>query len=96
MTLKDICTLPIKSLTEPNSVLFMWSVWPSIFDAEKVINAWGFQYKTLGFEWWKLNQNWQKACLPMLGLMKQYRWLEKLFFFGMGYYTRLPTANRVC
>lgn len=84
MSLDDICALPIKELASPNCALFMWSVWPSIFDAEKVITAWGFKYKTLGFEWWKLNKSWERALLPASG----YKWLEKMFFFGMGYYTR--------
>jgi N6-adenosine-specific RNA methylase IME4 len=82
MTLDDICSLPIKKLSSSNCVLFMWAVWPSIFDAEKVINSWGFKYKTLGFEWWKLNKLWNKVPIT------DYRSLENLFFFGMGYYLR--------
>ena len=77
MSLDDICALPIRDLASPNCVLFMWSVWPSIFEAEKVITAWGFKYKTLGFEWWKLNKSWERALLPASG----YKWLEKMFFF---------------
>jgi len=88
MSLDDICALPVKELASPNCVLFMWSVWPSIFDAEKVITAWGFRYKSLGFEWWKLNKSWERAWVPMLDVFSGYKWLEKLFFFGMGYYTR--------
>lgn len=84
MSLDDICNLPIKNLASPNCVLFMWSVWPSIFDAEKVINAWGFKYKALGFEWWKLNKKWEKSIVSS----SDYKWMEKMFFFGMGYYTR--------
>lgn len=87
MSLADICALPIKDLAAPNCALFMWAVWPSIFDAEKVINAWGFEYKTLAFEWWKLNKAWEKAQFPIFA-HTDYKWLEKLFFFGMGYYTR--------
>lgn len=83
MSLDDICSLPIRQLASPNCVLFMWAVWPSIFDAEKVINSWGFKYKTLGFEWWKLNKQWEKY-LPF----GNSRLIEKMFFFGMGYYTR--------
>ncbi len=61
MSLDDICNLPIKQLAAKNCVLFMWAVYPSLFDAEKVIKAWGFEYKTLGFEWWKLNKKWSNA-----------------------------------
>ncbi|MGB2788928.1 MAG: MT-A70 family methyltransferase [Dokdonella sp.] len=84
MSLDDICALPIKQLAAKNCVLFMWAVYPSLFDAEKVIKAWGFEYKTLGFEWWKLNKKWSNA----IGDFSEYKMLEKLFFFGMGYYTR--------
>lgn len=77
-------SLPIKQLAAKNCVLFMWAVYPSLFDAEKVIKAWGFEYKTLGFEWWKLNKKWNNVKTDF----SEYKMLEKLFFFGMGYYTR--------
>jgi N6-adenosine-specific RNA methylase IME4 len=86
MSLDDICALPIRELANKNCVLFLWTVWPSIFDAQRVIEAWGFKYKSLGFEWWKLNKGWNKASVPMFNT--EYKWLERLFFFGMGYYTR--------
>jgi N6-adenosine-specific RNA methylase IME4 len=55
MSLDDICQLPINSLTADNCALFLWAVWPRIFDARTVIEAWGFEYKTLAWEWVKLN-----------------------------------------
>jgi len=57
MSVDDICALPIADLAAENCALFMWAVWPRIFDAERVINAWGFRYRTLGFEWVKLNKS---------------------------------------
>ena len=57
MPLEDICALPISELAADNCALFIWSVWPRIFDARVVIEAWGFKYKTLGFEWVKLNKS---------------------------------------
>lgn len=30
-------------------------MWPQIFDARLVIESWGFEYKTLAWEWVKLN-----------------------------------------
>jgi hypothetical protein len=52
--------------------------------------------KTLGFEWLKLNKKWNDAYYkimpdmfaPSFGKLADYRLLEKLFFMGMGYYTR--------
>lgn len=55
MNLEDICSLPIRDLAAENCALFMWSVWPRIFDAQAVFEAWGFRYRTLGFEWVKMN-----------------------------------------
>ncbi len=91
MSLEDICALPIKEVAAPNCALFLWSVWPSIFDAKIVLDAWGFKYRTLGFEWWKLNKGWWRVWRDGWNSdldIGVYRLLEKLFFFGMGYYTR--------
>lgn len=57
MDLDQICALPIADLAADNCALFLWSVWPSIFDARRVIEAWGFTYRTLGWEWLKLNKS---------------------------------------
>lgn len=57
MDLDSICKLPVKELAADNCALFFWAVWPRIFDAEKVINAWGFTYKTLAWDWLKLNRS---------------------------------------
>lgn len=53
MTLDDICALPIKELTNDDCALFLWGVWPSIFDTQRVMNAWGFEYKTKAWTWVK-------------------------------------------
>lgn len=87
MSLDQICALPVADLAAPNAALFFWGVWPSIFDAQTVIEAWGFTYKTLAFEWIKLNKRWDTKFLPMLS-HTGYDLLYKLFFMGMGYYTR--------
>ena len=50
MSLDDICALPIKDKTEDNAVLFLWATSPILEDAFRVINAWGFEYKT-SFIW---------------------------------------------
>jgi len=53
METSDICNLPIGDLAAKNSVLFIWAVWPNLFESEKVINAWGFTFKTLAWVWVK-------------------------------------------
>lgn len=53
MTLADICALPV-GVIAPNAVLFMWVTWPSILvEVPRVLDAWGFKYKTCGFLWVK-------------------------------------------
>ncbi len=53
MTLQDICSLPVEQISDENSILFLWVTGPFMFDAKKVIRAWGFKYKTVGFVWVK-------------------------------------------
>lgn len=57
MSLGDICELPVQEIAADNCALFLWAVWPSIFDAKIVIDAWGFTYKTIAWEWVKLNKS---------------------------------------
>jgi N6-adenosine-specific RNA methylase IME4 len=57
MSLQDICNLPIDKISNDNSVLLMWVVDPLLDKAFKVIEAWGFKYKTVGFTWVKTNKN---------------------------------------
>jgi N6-adenosine-specific RNA methylase IME4 len=56
MKTKEICELPVKNITEENAVLFLWATWPNLLEAIKVIKAWGFTYKTIGFIWIKTNK----------------------------------------
>lgn len=53
MSIDDICAMPVKDLCADNCVLFLWATWPCLKDAFKVIEAWGFTYKTCGFDWMK-------------------------------------------
>ena len=56
MPLHKICALPVRDITEPNAVLFLWATAPLMFLAGQVIEAWGFTYKT-HFVWNKLKHN---------------------------------------
>lgn len=57
MVTEDICNLPISSITDNNSILFLWVTWPRLEHGLRVIQSWGFEYKTLGFIWIKTNKN---------------------------------------
>ena len=57
MKLEDIKALPIKDLADNPCVLLMWATFPLLKEAFEVIEAWGFEYKTLGFSWIKTNKD---------------------------------------
>lgn len=56
MTVEDICALPVEALAAENCALFLWATFPQLPEALRVINAWGFHYKSVGFVWLKLNR----------------------------------------
>lgn len=49
----DLCAMPVRNLAAPDSVLFLWVVWPMLEHGLQSIAAWGFQYKTCAFAWMK-------------------------------------------
>ena len=65
MSIDDICNLPVKDITAENSILFMWVTLPKLNEFMKVVNAWGFEYKTTAFVWVKKNK---KADSFFMGL----------------------------
>ena len=43
----------VDELTTRNAVLFLWVTWPLVFDAERIVDEWGFVYKTIAWVWVK-------------------------------------------
>jgi site-specific DNA-methyltransferase (adenine-specific) len=68
---ESVCALPIADLAAENCTLFMWATFPMLPDAFRVMQAWGFKYKTVAFVWVKTNKkvdtdffgmgNWTRA-----------------------------------
>jgi len=56
MALNDICNLPINDIADVDCTLFLWVTDPFLKKSFKVIEAWGFKYKTVAFTWVKTNQ----------------------------------------
>lgn len=56
MSVDDICALPISKLAANDSVLFLWATFPQLPEALRVIEAWGFNYKSVAFVWLKRNR----------------------------------------
>lgn len=57
MSVEEICALPVGDLANDNCALFLWAVWPDIFRAQEVIDAWGFRYTTIAWVWAKLTKS---------------------------------------
>lgn len=81
MEMDEIAALPVSEIAAPDCVLFIWIVWPTMPEALKVMDAWGFAYKTCAFTWLKADP---------------YRmWtLEEDVYMGLGYWTR--ANSEVC
>lgn len=56
MSIEELCDLPVKDIAEDNAVLFLWVTSPLLKDCFRVINAWGFKYKS-SFVWDKVKHN---------------------------------------
>ena len=65
MNIEDIKKLPINKISDSNSLLFLWATYPMLKEALQVIEAWGFKYKSIAFQWIKLNP---RSKTPFYGL----------------------------
>jgi N6-adenosine-specific RNA methylase IME4 len=102
MTLQEIKDLPIPSIAAESSVLAIWVVDPMLEQAIEVVDAWGFELKTVGFYWVKTNKG---SPIRFIG---NRLWFDEpdyisehlgasVFFKGLGYYTRAnPEQMWIC
>ena len=56
MSIKELCNLKVKEVTDKNAVLFIWVTSPLLEDVFEIIKKWGFKYKT-SFVWDKVKHN---------------------------------------
>jgi N6-adenosine-specific RNA methylase IME4 len=68
-----LAALPIAELAADDCALFLWATDPLLPRALELIQAWGFEYKTVAFYWVKLNSAAKD---------------DADFFTGLGYWTR--------
>lgn len=68
-----LSAMPVADLAADNCALFLWATDPLLPKALDLIRAWGFEYKTVGFYWVKLNSAAKG---------------EDSYFTGLGYWTR--------
>ena len=62
MSSADIKALPIKDIADENCILFIWTTDYHLSRCCEVIKEWGFEYKTVGFVWQKLNKQNKPVC----------------------------------
>ena len=65
MDIEDICSLPVQNICEKDCVLFLWATYPMLREALRVCDAWGFTFKSIAFQWIKMNK---KDGQPFYGL----------------------------
>lgn len=60
MTVEDIKKMGVgaaEGIANDDCALFMWATFPMLKEALEVIEAWGFTYKTIAFNWVKQNKS---------------------------------------
>lgn len=72
MTVDAICNLPIADLAADKSHLHLWTTNAFLFDAKRVLDAWGFAYKSL-FVWVK----------PQMGIGNYWRVSHEIMLLGV-------------
>lgn len=90
LSVKSMGDFPVSKIAKKDSVLFMWATYPQSPAALELIKAWGFKYKSIAFQWVKLNRTADKEKL--LRVLQNNDSLEealhKICFFGLGRWTR--------
>ena len=56
LDIHDITYLDVPSISCDDSVLFLWATSPLLPSAIRVMQSWGFEYKTVAFTWIKTNK----------------------------------------
>jgi N6-adenosine-specific RNA methylase IME4 len=87
---KDIIALPIQNVAAVDCALFLWTTGPMLPMAIYAIRQWGFEYKTLAFDWVKLNKYVQNSISLLKDDMFIHKWeyLEAITKFSLGHWTR--------
>ena len=53
LTDNEIINLPVKNITDENSILFLWCIDSKIPILTSIMESWGFTFKAVGFVWGK-------------------------------------------
>ena len=55
MSTEDIARLDVKGITNQDAFLFIWVTFPILPEIFKIMESWGFEYKTVAWGWVKTN-----------------------------------------
>ena len=72
MSIDDLCALPVPDLALNDAYLFLWATSPLLPEALRLMDAWGFRYKT--------NMIWGK---PRFGMGNYWRSAHELLLLGV-------------
>lgn len=56
MTLDDIKNMPVSDVAADDAAIFLWVYEPLLKEGIEVMEAWGFEYKSIAFNWVKQNK----------------------------------------
>lgn len=65
MTTEELCNLPVEKITGGGACLFLWATFPTLPEALRVMETWGFAYKGAAFVWVK---TYAKSGKPFWGM----------------------------
>lgn len=104
LTVEEICELPVQTLASANCSLLLWGTFPKLKEALQVMEAWGFEYKTVAFDWTKTYREpmvlpryeFPEELVPRFGGMKSAIVIpcNGKEYCGLGFYTR--GGNEIC
>jgi N6-adenosine-specific RNA methylase IME4 len=57
MSESALCALDVRSISAQDSALLLWATPPHLPVALRVMDAWGFRYKTVAFTWVKMQRD---------------------------------------
>lgn len=72
MTVDEICALPVREIVAENAHLHLWTTNAFLFEAKRVMEAWGFEYKSC-FVWVK----------PQMGIGNYWRVSHEFMLLGI-------------
>ena len=64
LAIDELKRLPVKDIASKNAALFLWTSNPFLPKAIELMEAWGFDFKTVFKVWRKTNKDGSPVCVP--------------------------------